>query len=257
MLYVLMEEVESFYDKVAGGYVDHDDRLCDSIIERAIDEYLPKGTLRILDAGAGTGRFSVPLLKRGHSVVLTELSLEMLKKAETKLKKYPAAEFVKSSVTNMAEFKDASFDAVIMINAILDYCGDHERALQEAKRVLKKGGVLIATVNNRFAYCTAHELKEEDYDLFRKNMASGDRYIIWGGQEKGHMSHEFTLQELKDAVQKSGLTLKKILGIFNLLGKYDLDNVTKREEFIKLQIEFAEREEYLNNSQDFFLVAEK
>lgn len=254
----MVKEVEAFYDKIAAKYSDHDDRVCDMIIEHFIIENLPKNkTLKILDAGGGTGRFSEPLLKKGHKVILTELSSEMLNKAKNKLKSYPNIYFIKNSVINMVEFKDESFDVVIMINAILDYCGDHKKAMQEVHRILKNGGLLIATVNNRLLYCKSHELKEGDYDLFRKNMKTGDRYIVWGGQEKGHISHEFTLDELKNSLTKNGFNIKKLLGIFNLIDKYEMNYIKNKSEFIKLQIEFAEKEEYINNSQDFFFVAEK
>lgn len=252
------KDVETFYDNVAENYSDHDDRVCDKITEHfIIDNIPPKKTLKILDAGGGTGRFSEPLLKKDHKVVLTELSIEMLNKAKEKLNSYNNVEFVKNSVTNMIEFKDESFDVVLMINAILDYCGDYNKAIQEAYRILKKGGLLIATVNNRFLYCKSHELKEGDFGLFRKNMKTGNRYIVWGGQEKGHISHEFTLDELKNALEKNQFNIKRLLGIFNLMDKYEMDEVKNKEEFIKLQIEFAEKEEYINNSQDFFFVAEK
>jgi ubiquinone/menaquinone biosynthesis C-methylase UbiE len=251
------KDVETFYDNVAEDYSDHDDRVCDKITEYFIIENLPKRTLRILDAGGGTGRFSEPLLKKEHKVVLTDLSAEMLKKAKEKLKSYNNIEFIKNSVTNMNEFKDESFDVILMINAILDYCGDYNKAMQEAHRILKKGGLLIATVNNRLLFCKSYELKEGDFDLFRKNMKTGNRYIIWGGQKKGHISHEFTIDELKNALKKNHFTIKKLLGIFNLMDKYEMDNVNNKEEFIKLQKEFAEKEEYINNSQDFFFVAEK
>jgi len=143
------------------------------------------------------------------------------------------------------------------MNAILDYCGDYEKALNEIYRILKDKGILIGNVNNRFIHCRRRELKEENYDLFEKNMLSGDRYICWADQEKGHISHEFTLDELKSSLIKSKLKIKKILGVFNLLDKYDLENVKNKDRFLKIQIEFSEKEEYINNSQDFFFVAEK
>ena len=189
--------------------------------------------------------------------MLTDLSVEMLNKAKKKLGSYKNVEFIKNSVTNMVEFRDESFDVILMINAILDYCGDYNKAMQEVYRILKKGGLLIATVNNRFLYCRSHELKEGNFDLFRENMKTGNRYIVWSGQEKGHISHEFTLDELKNALKKNDFNIKKILGIFNLLDKYEMDDIKNKEEFINLQIEYAEKEEYINNSQDFFFIAEK
>ncbi|NQU81963.1 MAG: class I SAM-dependent methyltransferase [Bacteroidetes bacterium] len=254
----MTKEVESFYDKVADDYSNHDDRVCDRIVEHFIINNIPKNkTFKILDAGGGTGRFSEPLLKKGHNVVLTELSSEMLNKAKNKLKSYQNIKFIKNSVTDLAELEDDSFDVVLMINAILDYCGDYNKAMQETYRILKKGGLFIATVNNRLIYCKSHELKEGNYELFKKNMKIGDRYIVWGGQEKGHISHEFTLDELRNAIIKNSFNIKKLFGIFNLMDKYEIDNVKNKEEFIKLQIEFAKKEEYINNSQDLFFVAQK
>ncbi|MDO8570965.1 MAG: methyltransferase domain-containing protein [Candidatus Daviesbacteria bacterium] len=254
----MVKEVESFYDKVAVNYSNHDDRVCDRIVEHFIIDNLQKNKiLKILDAGGGTGRFSEPLLKKGHKIVLTDLSKEMLNKAKSKLRSSSNMGFVKNSVTDMAEFENDSFDVVLMINAILDYCGDYDKAMQEAHRVLKKGGLLMATANNRLIYCKSHELKEGDYESFRKNMKTGDRYIVWGGQEKGHISHEFTLDELRNSLTQNGFKIKKLLGIFNLMDKYEMNNLENKEEFIKIQIEYAELQEYINNSQDFFFVGEK
>ncbi len=170
----MVKEVEDFYDKVAKSYSDHDDRLCDRIVEHFILDSIHKNEkLNILDAGGGTGRFSEPLLKKGHRIVLTDISKEMLNKAKSKLKSYPNVKFVKNSVIDMAGLEDNSFDVVLMINAILDYCEDYNKAMQETHRILKKGGLFIATVNNRLMYCKSHELKEENFELFKKNMKIG------------------------------------------------------------------------------------
>lgn len=251
-------DVETFYDNVSNTYEDHDDRVCDRIVEHFILNNLPNGkTLRILDAGGGTGRFSEPLLKLNHKVVVTDISLKMLEKARRRLEHHTGVEFVKCSVTDMKQLKDNQFDVVLMINAILDYCGDHEKAIRETKRILKKGGLFMGTVNNRFIYCKANELREGDYGSFEKNMESGDRYIVWGGQTKGHSTHEFTLHELKNSLKKGGFKTRHVLGIFNLLSKYDLENIKDINQYIRLQVKFAEKKEYVNNSQDFFFVAQK
>ena len=88
-------------------------------------------------------------------------------------------------------------------------------------------------------------------------MKTGDRYITWGKQEEGHMSHEFTLNELNETLLAGGFTIKKILGIFNLLDKYEMEKIKDKKAFIKLQTKYAGYEEYINNSSDFFFVAEK
>jgi ubiquinone/menaquinone biosynthesis C-methylase UbiE len=252
------KDVELFYDNIAKTYFDHNDRVCDKIVEYFLLDNLPKNKkLKILDAGGGIGRFSKPLLKLGHKVILSDISIQMLNEAKNNLSTYSNIKFIKNSVIDMKEFKDNSFDVVIMINAILDYCEDYNKAMQETYRILKKGGLFIATVNNRFIYCKRQELKEEKYKLFKINMTLGDRHIIWKDQKKGHVSHEFTLEELEKSLLKNKFKIIKKLGVFNLMDKYDMDKINKKNEFIKLQIEFAKKKEYINNSQDYFFVAKK
>lgn len=253
------QDAKEFYDNIASNYSgEHKDRFADKILEHFMLAEIPiQKNLKILDLGSGIGRFAKPLLERGHEVTLVEISMNMLNESKKELKNFSKASFHVDSATNLSQFKENSFDVVLVMNAILDYCGDYKKALNEIYRILKEKGILMGNVNNRFIYCRRRELKEEDYDLFEKNMFSGDRYICWAEQKKGHVSHEFTLDELKDSLIKSKFKIKKILGVFNLLDKYDLENVKNKNRFLKLQIEFAEKEEYINNSQDFFFVAEK
>lgn len=252
------KKVKSFYDKISVSYESHNNRVCDRILEHFILVSLPQGKkLRILDAGGGTGRFSATLLKKGHDITLSELSEGMLNKAKHNLVSFHGVQFVIESVVDMKNQKKNSFDIVLMMNGVLDYCGDHNKAISETYRVLKKGGLFLGNVNNRIIYCKNHELKEEKYRLFEENMKNGNRHITWGGLKKGHISHEFTLGEFKKSLTDGAFKVIKIFGVFNLFDKYEMDKIRDKKGFINLQIKYAEYEEYIHNSSDFFFVAEK
>ena len=257
------KEVELFYNKVAKNYKEmHGKRFCDDLLEYFILKFLPQKKIKILDVGGGIGRFSIPLAKKGNFVVLSDISQAMLNEAKKTADKQKInnIQFVKESITEMKNQKNNSYDAVLVMNAILDYCGDHKQALREIRRVLKPNGVLIGSVNNRFKYCSENELKNGDFKLFKQNMRTGNRYIFWGIKE-GHWTHEFTVDELKKDLQKSRFKIIKIMGIFNLLGKYDkptwFSDENKKKELFNLQIQYAELDEYANNSSDYFFVAKK
>jgi S-adenosylmethionine-dependent methyltransferase len=255
------KKLEQFYDSLSSHYERmHKKRFCDKILEYFTLFYLPKRKLKILDAGGGVGRFAIPLAKQGHSVVLSDISQGMLDNANKLADKQKLKiDYIKESVVDLSKHLSSSFDVVLVMNAILDYCGDYEKALGEINRVLKKNGLLIGTVNNRFVYSASHELKKGNIGLFNKSMASGDRYISWGGA-KGHWTHEFTLDELKTSLKDSSFEIINLLGVFNLLGKYaDVSTFSKIKQMklFELQIEYAKKEEYLNNSTDFFFVAKK
>jgi ubiquinone/menaquinone biosynthesis C-methylase UbiE len=192
------KEVEQFYDAITKNFEKYNNRFCDEILEYFVMKYLPKKRIRILDAGGGTGRFAIPLAKKGYDITLSDISKTMLDKAKkiSNENRINSINFVKESITDMKNQKNNSFDAVLIMNAILDYCGNHRKALKEIMRVLKPNGILIGNVNNRFVYCSQHELKDGEIGLFKRNMKTGDRFISWGNG-KGHWTHEFTLEELK------------------------------------------------------------
>ena len=158
----------------------------------------------------------------------------------------------------MATQHDSFYDVAVATNQVLDFAADYNTALDELSRVLKKEGVLIGSVNNRFAYAILEDLGQGHTKKFLRSMATGDRYINWAKRGKGHMTHEFTLDELVHALDVHNFEVVRILGIFNLFNKYDVprwvNDPKKREQFKQLQIEYAQRPEYISNSQEFFFV---
>ena len=88
---------------------------------------------RILDIGSGTAPVS-PDLKR---TVLADLSEEAMRNVVCDSK-------VVTSITAMA-FDTASFDCVLC-SEVLEHVSDDLKALAEVRRVLKPGGILVATV---------------------------------------------------------------------------------------------------------------
>lgn len=259
------KEIEEFYDTLSEDYEkDHSKRFCDDILEHFLWKFLPnKKRMSILDAGGGIGRFSFPLAKRGHDITLTDISEGMLDNARriADKKNLKDVDFLKESVIDMKNQNDEEFDVVLVMNAILDYCGNHKKALKEIYRVLKPNGIVIGNVNNKLIYTVNHELKNGEFNEFERIMKKGDRHIIWGNARTGHVSHEFTAEELESDLTKAGFSIIDILGVFNLLGKYYhpewLEDPKKRNKYLQLQIKYAEKKEYLNNSWDYFFVGRK
>jgi len=87
----------------------------------------------VLDVGAGTGRLSVTLLRRGAKVTALDVSAKMLERLH---KKGPAINIVEGDAENLP-FESESFD---LITAIF---------FKEAERVLRPGGLLIITNINQ------------------------------------------------------------------------------------------------------------
>lgn len=92
---------------------------------------------RLLDAGGGTGRVSLPLRPQVGEVVVSDLSGEMLRNARKKA----GLDGVRAR-TEQLPFTDGAFERIIVIDA-LHHFARREEALAELVRVLKPTGRML------------------------------------------------------------------------------------------------------------------
>ena len=111
------------------------------------------GVRRILDAGGGSGRFSLPLAAEGYDVVHLDLSPEMLAQARqaAKARGLETITFVEGAVADLSRFDNDSFDLVLCFDAPISFSyPQHDRALAELVRVTRQG--LVVSVMNRLSH---------------------------------------------------------------------------------------------------------
>ena len=123
-----------------------------TISMHVIHEFLEKfDHPKILDIGAGTGKYSVALANEGYDVTAVELvksNLGTLKAKKSTVKAY------QGNALDLSRFADDSFDVTLLFGPMYHLFDEKDKvqALLEAKRVTRKEGViLVAYVMNDYS----------------------------------------------------------------------------------------------------------
>jgi ubiquinone/menaquinone biosynthesis C-methylase UbiE len=145
--------VETNLDKIRAYYASFDEwgrldapegaRELTHALEILVDKLAPGA--RVLDLGGGPGRYAIELAKRGHRVVLADLSPELLEVARQRVAAADLSgveSFDAVHATDLGRYADGSFDAVIAFGPFYHLVTDAERrrAVAEICRVLVPHG---------------------------------------------------------------------------------------------------------------------
>ncbi|MEE0511200.1 MAG: class I SAM-dependent methyltransferase [Peptococcaceae bacterium] len=135
-------EYDAWYQTQKGALVDALETEC------AFELFQPAKGMHVLDAGCGTGNFSMKMAALEVTVDGIDLSEPMIAYAKEKAAASPYSKQLRFHVGDLYNlpFPDNTFDAVLSM-AAFEFIHDDLRALNEMMRVVKPGGrVLIGTI---------------------------------------------------------------------------------------------------------------
>lgn len=104
-------------------------------------KYLPKGE-KILEGGCGLGPYLIRFHQLGYDMVGVDYNKEPLKK----IKRYNSSLDVSVMDVRDLLFKDRTFGGYLSLGVIEHFAEGPQKAIEEAYRVLKRGGVFIVQV---------------------------------------------------------------------------------------------------------------
>lgn len=214
-----MQAIEISYDRWASDYdeTQKDDAFIQHVYDvltwDTIERYLPPAGDESLDAGGGTGRWTIPLAQRGYRVVLSDISQGMLDIAAVKLADLGLSgqvSLVKADVCNMEMLPDERFGLVLAEGDVLSYCRDPVLALSELARLVKPGGHVIASVDSRYSMAM-WLLTHGRFEKARELLATGN--LTWHEDAaESFPVHHYTATELRQMFTGAGLITEHLVG---------------------------------------------
>ena len=139
-----------FWDRVAFVY-DIFANIINKKVHKKLKEIVANEITKeddVLECACGTGMLTKVVAPRSKSIIATDFSSKMLKRAKKKCKKYNNVEFMNANIMKL-DFDDNSFDIVIAAN-VIHLLDDPINAINELDRVCKGNGkIIIPTYMNK------------------------------------------------------------------------------------------------------------
>ena len=208
-----MNNIEKILDDYYSSY-DEDSRLIRDkahMVEyitttKYIEKYLKKGD-RILEIGAGTGRYSINYAKKGYrvdAIELLEKNLEVLKSQITDNMNINA---IKGNALDLSMYEDNTFDITLVLGPLYHLYDEEsvKKAISEAIRVTKKNGKIFLAYITDDAVVLSYglrkgnmkrlkELVDDDWNI--KNIAE-EIFATFKIEEFDNLIKDFTLKEIE------------------------------------------------------------
>lgn len=191
---------------------------------RYITRYLKHG-MKIIEIGAGTGRYSRAIADMGYSVDAVELNAHNIGLFEASITPGQQIHVVQGNALDLSAFSDNTFDVTLVLGPLYHlYTESHKlKAISEALRVTKRDGIVFV------AYCIS------------------DGSLLWSGFQR-------KVFDISDYIRRGKIdpvtfdTVSSPEDIFELVRKEDIDRLMSA--FAVERLHYVSTDLYTNYMRD-------
>jgi ubiquinone/menaquinone biosynthesis C-methylase UbiE len=209
-----------YHDRVARQYdTIYDDPYWvfhDELTWRLIKPHLPRNaTAQCADLGCGTGKWGLKLLKSGFATTFVDSSAAMIVQTREKLSNMgPRAKrgtLIVADIVDMPQVPADTFELVLAMGDPLSICSDPQAAANEMARIIKAGGVVIATADNKLA-AIDHFVERGNLDALEEFVRSSRTNWLTADEQERFELTTFTPGSLARLFERSGFEVLSIAG---------------------------------------------
>lgn len=257
-----LELVNLFYN-----YIDEEIRLdknrqgqLEYVTTMHYIHHFAKAGSKILELGAGTGRYSIALAKEGYDVTAVELvehNLETLKNNSEGMKNIQSFQ---GDALDLGRFADDTFDITLVFGPLyhLYEKEDVHRAIDEAIRVTKKDGVILV------AFLSVYAILFDNY--LQGNLAEGIKENFTEDYRVKHFDEQlftgYDIVEFEQLFEEKNVEYISTVAVDSILqlaeGRSDFQMSDEEfETFVRYHLAICEKRELLGCSSHLLYICKK
>lgn len=256
-----MKEVIEFYNKY-----DEDNRLKSKthlpeylITMKYIKKYLTPNS-KILEIGAGTGRYSIALADMGYDITSVELVPHNIEILKSKIKTEHKIKVFEGNACDLSFIEDNTYDIVLLLGPMYHLFNDIDKhkALSEAIRVAKIGGIIYSSYCNNDTTIYKMFYKKRILDYIDKGLIDDNFHAY---SSPNGIFELYRKSDIDKLTENYNVTRLHFIGVDMLSylysNKLNLLNKKEFEEYMKFLSVICEREDLVGFSQHMLDVFRK
>jgi len=237
-----------FYDKMGKQYDSEYNShywILERMVSMQIIQRYVKDTYTVVDLGAGTGIYTSMLKNQVEKIIGIEPSPNMIRIFK---EKNPHVEAYMATAEHIPLDSD-EIDMVIAMGDVLSYVSDLGQSLREIQRILKPGGILIASVDNYHFFAK---------DVYKYGTLSDiKKFISHQTVEIGTSDMHFTSRTFRwDELEQLASQYKfyHLQTVFKLVGHKEDENISNLSKALDVELQLNQQIEFAGCAEHLMFV---